>query len=73
MNEWNHYSADIVVKKLLEEGVNLEKALDIAAWTHNPNVNRIGYDLMSLVTGKSVIFPGISQGNVVIESMYEDE
>ena len=44
MSERNHYSADIVVKKLLEEGVDLEKAVDMAAWTHNTNVNRMGYD-----------------------------
>ena len=36
-------------------------------------MNRLGYDPLSLVTGKSVIFPGITTGNIVSESMYNSE
>ena len=43
---------DIVVKKLMEEGVSLETAVDMAAWTHNTNVNILGFTLLQLVTGK---------------------
>ena len=57
----------------MEEGVDFKKAVDMAAWTHNTNVNRMGYDPMSLVTGKSVIFSGISSADVAIESMYDNE
>ena len=73
MKEQNHYSADIVVRKLMEEGVELEKAVDMAPWTHNTNVNRLGYDPLSLVTGKAVIFLGISSADVGIESLYDSE
>ena len=73
MNERNHYSADQVVNKLMEEGVSLEDAVDMAAWTHNTNVNRLGFDPLSLVTGKAVVFPGISSADVATESMYDNE
>ena len=32
-----------------------------------------GCNPLMLVTGKSVVHPGISTGNVATESMYEDE
>ena len=48
-------------------------AVQMAAWTHNTNTNVLGYDPMSLVTGKSVKIPGISGGNIATESMYDSE
>ena len=41
INERNHYSADIVVKKVQETDrkLTLQKAVDLASWTHNTNVN----------------------------------
>ena len=41
--------------------------------THNTNTNILGYDPMSLVTGKAVTFPGISTGNIATESMFDSE
>ena len=32
-----------------------------------------GYNPLTLMTGKSIVHPGISARNVAIESMYEDE
>ena len=75
MNERNHYSADFVVRKIMDQDdkMTLEEAVNLASWTHNTNVNRFGYDPMTLVTGKSVTFPGISNGNVATESLYDSE
>ena len=73
MNKRNHYIADIAIRKLMEEGVDLEKAVDIAAWTHNTNMNKLGYDPLSLVTGKAVIFPGILSADIATESMYDNK
>ena len=56
-----------------DKKIPLQKAVDMAAWTHNTNTNVLGYDPMSLVTGKSVIFPGISSGNIATESMFYSE
>ena len=67
MNERNHYSTDQRVYKVMEQGAKLEEAINMAAWTHNTNVNRLGFDPMSLVTRKAVIFPGISNANVATE------
>ena len=64
MNERNPYSTYVVVKKLIEEGVDLEKAVDMAAWTHNTNVNKLGFYPLSLVTGKAVMFPGVSKYSI---------
>ena len=75
LNERNHYSADIVVKKIMETDrkINLQTAVNMAAWTHNTNVNVLGFEPMRLVTGKSVMFPGISVGNVATESLFDNE
>jgi hypothetical protein len=75
LNERNHYSVDMTVKKIMEvdKKLTLQKAVEMAAWTHNTNTNVLGYDLMSLVTGKSVIIPGISNANVATDSVIDSE
>ena len=44
-NERNHYSCDIIVRKIMEEDkkVTLQEAVTMSAWTHNTNVNVLGY------------------------------
>ena len=75
VNERNHYSCDIIVKKAMEEDkkLKLQTAVNIASWTHNTNVNVLGYSPLQLVTGKSIVLPGLNNGNIVIESEYDDE
>ena len=75
LNERNHYSSDRIVKKLMDEkkDISLEEAVSRASWTHNANINVNGYNPLTLMTGKSIVHPGISTGNIAIESMYEDE
>ena len=75
LNERNHYSADVVVKKVMEQDakMKLEQAVDMAAWTHNTNVNRLGFNPLSLVTGKAVMFPGVTMGDLATDSMYDSE
>ena len=75
LNERNHFSADVVVKKVMEsdKSVSLSDAVSMAAWTHNTNVNVLGYDPMRLVTGKSVTFPGIATGNIATEAAFDSE
>merc|ERR1711989_300231 len=73
LNERNHYSADRIVRKLLDEGASLEMAVSRACWTHNTNVMVSGYNHLTLMTGKSVVIPGISTGNMATESKFEDE
>ena len=73
LNERNHYSADRIVRKLMNEGVLLELAVSRACWTHNTNIMVNGYNPLTLMTGKSVVIPGISTGNIATESRFEDE
>ena len=75
INERNHYSADMTVKKIREadKKIDLKKAVEMAAWTHNTNTSILGYNPMQLVTGKAVMIPGISTGNVAKESMFDSE
>ena len=75
INERNHYSADIVVRKVMEtdKKLGLQKAVNLAAWTHNTNVNILGYEPMRLVTGKSVNIPGITVGNDATEALFDSE
>ena len=39
------------------------------AWTHNTNVNKLGYTPLQLVTGKSCSLPGLTMGSVAKESV----
>ena len=50
--------------------ITLEEAVARAEWTHNTNVMISGYNPLTLITRKSVMYLGISTGNVVSESMY---
>ena len=75
INERNHYSADVTVSKVLESDprLDLQTAVNLASWTHNTNINKLGYTPMHLATGKSVIFPGIAVGNKATDSLTEHE
>merc|ERR1712074_189488 len=68
-------SCDVIVKKIQEENrkLTLQEVVSMAAWTHNTNVNVHGYSPMQLVTGKSIVLPGVTNGNMVTESLYDDE
>ena len=56
LNDRNHASADITIKKLIEEKkVPLPDSLiKAASWTHNTSVNKLGYSPLQLVIGKAV-------------------
>ena len=59
--------------RIENQGMSLEQAVSRASWTHDTNIMVSGYNPLMLMTGKSVIHPGISTGNVATDSMYEDE
>ena len=70
VNERNNYSCDIIVKKAMEEDkkLKLQTAVNMASWTHNTNINTLGYSPLQLVTGKSIVLPGLNNGSIVTES-----
>ena len=43
------------------------------AWTHNTNVNKLGYTPLQLVTGKSFVLLGLTMGNEATESLLDTE
>ena len=45
----------------------------MASWMHNTNVNVKGFQLLQLMTGKSVMIPGLTMGNLATDSMADDE
>ena len=73
-NYRNHYSADVIANKVMSEDrqIMLQEALNMASWTHNTNVIIGGYTPLRLMSGKSVVFPGIPTGDVITESLYDD-
>ena len=75
LNKRNHASADITIKKLMEEEkVALSNSLvKVAAWTHNTSVSKLGYSPLQLVTGKAVTVPGLTAGNAATENMTNSE
>ena len=75
INERNHYSADVVVAKVIESDpkLGIQTAANLTSWIHNTNVNKLGYCPLQLFTGKSATFPGISVGNIATDSLCENE
>ena len=75
INECNHASADKIIAKIMEDDkkVTLCEAVALAGWCHNTNVNKLGYSPMQLVTGKSVIFPSVTTGNMSTDSAFDSE
>ena len=75
MNERNHYSCDVIVKKAMEEVKNLrlQTVVNMASWTHNTKMNVLGFSPLQLVTGKSIVLSGLNNGNVTTDSEYDDE
>ena len=75
INKRNHYSANVVVSKVLEDNpkTSLQTAVNLASWTHNTNINKLGYSPLHLVTGNSIIFPGIVTENISTDSLSENE
>ena len=71
INEHNHASCDIMIKKLMEDKrTQLNDSLvKSAAWTHNTNVNKLGYAPLQLVTGKACNLPGLTMENEATESV----
>ena len=53
--------------------ISLEEAVEMASWTHNTNVNILGFQPMQIMTGKSVMLPGLTTGNMVTDSVCDDE
>ena len=75
INERNHASCDLMIKKLMEnKNVGFtDELVKTAAWTHNMNVNRAGFSPLTLVTGKAVSIPGLMMGNEGSESLTDAE
>ena len=64
-----------MLKKINDEvkKVGLGEAVDMASWAHNPNVNVLGFQPLPLVTGKSLMIPGLTMGDMATDSLYDDE
>ena len=75
LNERNHASADLTIRKLLEEKRTplSDSLVKAASWAHNSSMNKFGYTPLQLVTGKAVTLPGLTTGNEATESMTDSE
>ena len=56
-----------------DKKIVLQEAVTMSAWTHNMNVNVLGYSPLQLMTGKSIVFPGLTTGNTATDSLFDDE
>ena len=75
INERNHASCDLTIKKLMEDKkIGLTDVLiKTAAFTHNTNINRAGFSPLTLVTGKAVTILGLTMKTVASESNTDAE
>ena len=70
VNERNHYNCDVIVRKIMDEDkkVSLDEAVDMPSWTHNTNVNVLGFQPLQLISGKGVMIPGFTIGDMATDS-----
>ena len=75
INERNHAVADIIMGKVKEGDKSLtdQQAVNIASWSHNTNVNKLGYTHLQLQVGKSIGLPGFTEGTMVTNSKFKYE
>ena len=66
---------DKIAQKVMEtdKTLTLREAVKIAAWSHNTNVNKLGYSPMQLQVGKAIVLPGYTEGNMVTDSAMESD
>ena len=56
-----------------DKKIVLQEAVTMSAWTHNTNVNVLGYSPLQLMTKKSIVFPSLTTGNTTTDSLYDNE
>ena len=63
--ERNHATVDRIIEKLQEDDpkISLQKAVNIACFAKNTEINKTGYSPLQLFCGKSPGFPGLSDCN----------
>ena len=71
-----HATVDRIVEKILEDDpkTSLQKAVDLACFVKNTEINKTGFSPIQLFTGKSPSFPGLSDcspANVEMEGNNE--
>ena len=44
-----------------------------AAWTHNMSIKKLGYSPLELVNGQAVMVPGLTTGNIAMESLKDSD
>ena len=56
MNEKNHASADVTIRKMMEDKRTplMDALVKAAAWTHNTSINKLGFLPLHLVIGKAI-------------------
>ena len=57
-----HATVDIMVEKILEDDskIDLQKAVDLACFVKNTEINKTGFSSLQLFCGRSPAFPGLS-------------
>ena len=70
-NERRHGAVNLTLKKLMEDdsSISLEDALQHALWARNMEIGRNGQSPYQVVLGKSPSLPGVTDGNVVTDSL----
>ena len=60
--ERNHATVDRILEKILEDDpkINLQKAVDLACFVKNTEINKTGFSPLQLFCGRSPTFPGLS-------------
>ena len=71
INEQNHASANITIKKLMEEQKTplTDSLVKAASWCYNTSINKLGFSPLQHVTGKAVTLPGLMTGIMATKSM----
>merc|ERR1712173_512868 len=56
-----------------DKKLRLQTAVNMASWTHNTNLNVLGFSPLQLATREIIVLPGLNNSNVTTDSKYDDE
>ena len=64
--ERNHATADVILEKILHENpkMNVQEAINKAAFSKNSEVNHTGFSPMQLMSGQNPVFPGLAEADL---------
>ena len=71
--ERRHACVDLTMRKMMDDDkdIKLEEALQDSLWARNVEIGHLGETPFKVMFGRTPIYPGITDGNVITDNSIE--